>query len=110
MQRDIELAYLGIEVPEPGSLTSFFSDVIGLVPGEGTAAGALTWRNDSKAHRVIVEPGSANDAAFVGFEASDGKAFDRIVARLRAAGFDVADGDTDDLRARRVERLARTDA
>ncbi len=34
MRHDVELAYLGLEVPEPEGLTGFFSEVIGLVPGE----------------------------------------------------------------------------
>jgi 2,3-dihydroxybiphenyl 1,2-dioxygenase len=99
---EIELAYVGIEVPEPASLDAFFGDVIGLVPGDG----AHTWRNDAKAHRVLVQQGSANDAAFVGFEATDADAFDRVVARLNGAGFaTTTDGDAD---VRKVARLART--
>lgn len=109
MQRDIELAYLGIEVPDPDSLTPFFGDVIGLVPGE-PVAGAATWRNDEKAQRVIIRPGGANDAVFVGIEAASDDVFDRTVARLRAAGFDTTEGTHQDLHARRVTRLARTNA
>jgi 2,3-dihydroxybiphenyl 1,2-dioxygenase len=107
MQRDIELAYLGIEVPDPSSLSSFFSNVIGLLPGDAIGAGSFTWRNDGKVHRVIVEPGTANDAAFVGFEASDDDAFDRVVERVRAAGAAATEGDAAAMKSRRVARLAR---
>jgi 2,3-dihydroxybiphenyl 1,2-dioxygenase len=107
MQHEIELGYIGIEVPEPEGLTPFFGDVIGLVPGDPTDDGALTWRNDDKAHRVIVKRGGANDAAFVGFEAVDEDAFEAVAARLVAAGHDVAEGSDADLQARRVKRLAR---
>ena len=69
-----------------------------------------TWRNDGKAQRVIVQEGSANDAAFVGFEATDGAAFDRAVARLHAAGFESADGDAAEVTTRKVQRLTRTTA
>ena len=100
---EIELAYVGIEVPDPASLDAFFGDVIGLVPGDA----GHTWRNDDKAHRVLVQQGSANDAAFVGFEAADAAAFDRVVARLNGAGFATADGDAGE---RRAARLARTTA
>jgi 2,3-dihydroxybiphenyl 1,2-dioxygenase len=100
---EIELAYVGIDVPDPGSLDAFFRDVIGLVPGDDPH----TWRNDRKVHRVIVHEGERNDAAFVGFEAADEAAFDRAVARLGAAGFDTADGDA---AGRKVQRLARTTA
>ena len=51
---------------------------------------------------MIVEPGRANDAAFVGFEAIDDDAFDaRRSPASRAAGFDVTDGSTTTLRERR---------
>jgi 2,3-dihydroxybiphenyl 1,2-dioxygenase len=110
MRHDLELAYLGIEILEPDSLTSFFGDVIGLVPGDPLDGGAVTWRNDDQAHRVIVQPGPASDATFVGFEATDADAFDRVVNRLRGAGFDLADGSHRDVEVRRVQRLARTTA
>ena len=100
---EIELAYVGIDVPDPGSLDGFFRDVIGLVPGDDPH----TWRNDRKVHRVIVHDGERNDAAFVGFEATDEAAFDRAVARLGAAGFDTAGGHAEE---RKVQRLARTTA
>jgi 2,3-dihydroxybiphenyl 1,2-dioxygenase len=103
MDHEIELAYVGVEVPEPASLDAFFGDVIGLVPGDDPH----TWRNDGKAHRIVVQEGSANDAAFVGFEARDARAYDRTVTRLRAAGFDVDEADGTE---RKVERLSRTNA
>lgn len=108
LRRDIEIAYLGIEIPDPATLTPFFGEVIGLVPGEAASDGAVTWRNDDRAHRIIVEPGPADDAAYVGFEAVDADAFDATVTRLTAAGFDVAEGSDDDRERRRVGRLART--
>jgi 2,3-dihydroxybiphenyl 1,2-dioxygenase len=100
---EIELAYVGIDVPDPGTLDEFFRDVIGLMPGDDPH----TWRNDRKVQRVIVGPGERNDAAFVGFEAADEVAFDRAVARLGAAGFGTTDGDAEE---RKVQRLARTTA
>ena len=106
MNRDIELAYVGLEVPDPASLDPFFGEVIGLVPGTRPHS----WRNDAKVHRVLVEAGARNDAAFVGFEAPDDAAFDRVVARLAGAGFPTTDGDGGDLDARRVARLARVTA
>ena len=106
MNHDIELAYVGIDVPEPSALDPFFGEVIGLIPG----AEPHTWRNDDKAHRIIIREGHANDASFVGVEAADVDAFERTVSRLRDAGFATAEGGPEDLRARRVSRLARTDA
>jgi 2,3-dihydroxybiphenyl 1,2-dioxygenase len=109
MRHDLELGYLGLEVPDPSSLRSFFGEVIGLVPGE-PVAGAETWRNDDKAQRIIVQSGRANDAAFVGFEATDAAAFDRVVDRIRSEGFDVSNATPEIRDARRVAQLVRTAA
>ena len=106
MNPDLELAYVGIEVPDPAVLTPFFADVIGLVPGDQPGRGILTWRNDDRAHRVIVQPGPANDAIFLGVEAVDGVAFDRVVERLSNAGWPPAESSKTDTTARRVARMA----
>jgi 2,3-dihydroxybiphenyl 1,2-dioxygenase len=110
MRHDLELAYLGIEVPDPASLSPFLGEVIGLVPGEPAGAGMVTWRNDGRAHRIIVQPGRAGDAAFIGLEAAGPGAFDAAVDQLRDAGLEVALGSDGDRRARRVERLVRVPA
>jgi 2,3-dihydroxybiphenyl 1,2-dioxygenase len=107
MNHQLELGYLVIEVPEPDSLDPVFADIIGLIPGEPTTSGARTWRNDRRAHRIIVAPGPANDAVAVGFEAIDAEAFESTVARLQATGVDVVE-DTKAAEGRRVARLART--
>jgi 2,3-dihydroxybiphenyl 1,2-dioxygenase len=108
MRHDIELAYLGIAVPEPAALSEFFGKTIGLAPGEPAGAGTLTWRNDDAAHRVLLQTGPEGDAVFIGFEAADEAAFDATAGRLRAAGFELSEGTDEDLRARRVDRLVRT--
>ncbi|HWS46902.1 MAG TPA: VOC family protein [Acidimicrobiia bacterium] len=107
MQHEIELGYIGIEVPEPDALNEFFGDFVGLVPGDATDDGAVTWRNDDKAQRVIIQRGAANDAVFVGFEAVDEDAFDAVAARLASAGHAVTEGSDADLRTLRVKRLIR---
>jgi 2,3-dihydroxybiphenyl 1,2-dioxygenase len=109
MDHQIELAYLVLELPEPDTITPVLADVIGLVPGQ-PVDGALTWRDDDRAQRVVVEPGPANDAVAVGFEAVDPTAFERIVGQLRSVGADVVDGSAEDLERRRVDRLVRTAA
>jgi 2,3-dihydroxybiphenyl 1,2-dioxygenase len=109
MDHQIELAYLVLELPDPDLVTPVLADVVGLLPGEA-AGDARTWRDDDRAQRVIVQPGPANDAVAVGFEAVDPAAFDAAVARLRAIGAEVADGTDDDLKARRVDRLVRAAA
>ncbi len=109
MWHQLQLAYVGIEVPDPASLTPFFGDVVGLVPGEPAAlAGSLTWRNDEKAQRVVLRSGPVNDAVYVGFEAAGEIAFEAVAARLEAAGYAVEDGSAEMNAERRVGRLAST--
>jgi 2,3-dihydroxybiphenyl 1,2-dioxygenase len=107
MTHRLELGYLVLEVPDPDSLTPVLADVVGLVPGEPTASAARTWRNDGRAHRLLVQAGPADDAVALGVEAVDAEAFEATVARLRATGLDVVEGDGAE---RRVERLVRTAA
>ena len=73
-------------------------------------AGPLTWRNDDKAQRVVLQPGPANDAVYVGFEAAGEIAFDAVAARLEPAGYAVEDADAELNAERRVDRLASTTA
>jgi 2,3-dihydroxybiphenyl 1,2-dioxygenase len=108
VHHDLEFAYLGIEVPDPSSLTTFFGDVIGLVPGDPLEAGAATWRNDDKVHRLILEAGPENDATYLGLEASTTSAFEDLVGRLAAAGYRTEEAKDVDAEARRVDRLVRT--
>jgi 2,3-dihydroxybiphenyl 1,2-dioxygenase len=111
MQHDLELAYVGIEVPDPATLTPFFGDVIGLVAGDSDGPpGTVTWRNDDKAHRLLIQPGPANDAFVVGLEAVDAAAFDRTAERLLNHGYELTEGSKTDAEARRAGRLAHTEA
>jgi 2,3-dihydroxybiphenyl 1,2-dioxygenase len=110
MHHDLEAAYLGIEVPDPTTLSGFFADVIGLVPGEPAADEVVTWRNDGKAHRLLVQPGPRNDAAFIGFEVSQASALDALLDRLRAAGFEPTEGSASEAQRRRVDRLVKVEA
>ena len=78
MTAELEVAYLGVQVADPAAFGTFLRDIVGLVPGETTADGATTWRNDDRVHRIFVEEGPANDAVFVGLEA-------RIIRRVHAS-------------------------
>ncbi len=109
----IELGYLGLEVPDPTALGAFVSDIVGLVPGEPTPEGHLTWRNDAKAQRLIVgqaAEGAIGDATFVGVEAVDADAFAASVARLEGAGYTTVGGTDGVIAARRVDGLVSVDA
>jgi 2,3-dihydroxybiphenyl 1,2-dioxygenase len=107
MEHQIELGYLVLEVPDPVTLTPVFADVVGLMPGELTTTGTVTWRNDERANRLFVETGPANDAIALGVEAVDEAAFDAVVSRLHEFGAALAHGDGS---GRRVQQLVRTSA
>jgi 2,3-dihydroxybiphenyl 1,2-dioxygenase len=107
MKHRLELGYLVLEVPEPDTLDGVLADVVGLAPGEPSASGERTWRNDDRASRLVVRPGPANDAVAVGFEAIDAAAFDSTVASLEGLGLDVEEAGG---RKRQAQRLVRTTA
>ncbi|HZQ59675.1 MAG TPA: VOC family protein [Acidimicrobiales bacterium] len=109
MTTELEIAYVGLEVADVAAFGPFLGDIMGLVPGEPAGDGSATWRNDDRAHRIIVREGPANDAVFVGMEAASAAAFDRAVARAEGAGARVTDGTSADAAARRVAALARVD-
>jgi 2,3-dihydroxybiphenyl 1,2-dioxygenase len=106
----IELGYLQIEAADPPALAPFFTDIIGLAPGESTPGGDLTWSDDAAVQRIIVSEGPHNDLAALGFEALDEGAFNSTLGRMSEAGYDANDGDPELLRARHVRRLAKVDA
>jgi 2,3-dihydroxybiphenyl 1,2-dioxygenase len=106
----LELAYVGIEVPEPEVLAPLFGDVVGLIPGPASATDGSTWRNDDRVHRVLVEAGPANDATLLGFEAASPQRWSEIADQLRAAGFEVDECPASEGEARHVSRMARTTA
>ncbi|MFV0258085.1 MAG: VOC family protein [Acidimicrobiales bacterium] len=118
MTDQLQLAYLRVGVPDPEALSSFFGDIIGLIPGEPTVDGALTWRNDDRAQRILVaraegpalERAPGGDATTIGIEAADDAAFVATLRRLAAAGFPA--GEIADVAGtgRRVDRLARVAA
>ncbi|MEY2469274.1 MAG: hypothetical protein QOF21_1972 [Actinomycetota bacterium] len=96
MLGELQLGYLGVEVPDTAALDGFLADVVGLIPGDDPG----TWRNDGKAQRVIVTEGPASDATVVGFEAASPEAWAATVARLEDAGYPVT----------QVDQLASVDA
>ena len=75
MNADLEVAYLGVEVADPAAFGEFLTTIVGLIPGDPTSDGAATWRNDERVHRLLVKEGPANDASFVGFEATSPDAY-----------------------------------
>jgi 2,3-dihydroxybiphenyl 1,2-dioxygenase len=102
-----QLGYLGFEVSDLGAWESFATSVLGLSVSARGEGGAFSLRMDDHAHRIFVEPGPADDLAFVGWQVAGIAEFERVVARLHAAGVDVTLGTPEDEAHRHVKRLAR---
>jgi 2,3-dihydroxybiphenyl 1,2-dioxygenase len=109
-RHEIELGYLGLEVADGGAFRDFLAETIGIVPGDPTVDGLATWRNDQKAHRILVADGPANDAVCIGFEATDADTFESTLARLERAGHRTTAGTSDERGTRRVADLAHVEA
>jgi 2,3-dihydroxybiphenyl 1,2-dioxygenase len=105
----IEVGYAVVEVPDPGPLAAFFTDIVGLAPSEPTVDGDQTWTDDRAVQRVIVAEGPANDLVAVGIEAIDDDAFGSTLDRLRTAGFPAHAADERQT-ARRVQQIATVEA
>jgi 2,3-dihydroxybiphenyl 1,2-dioxygenase len=100
-----QLGYLGFEVKDLAAWEKFAVEILGLELAERAASGALAFRHDSRAQRIVVEPGASDDLAYIGWQADDAAALDALAARLRAAGVEVAAGTPAEAARRKVERL-----
>ncbi len=105
MKTDIESAYIVLESRNPAAVNKYLGEVIGLMPGTPTAAGASTWRADGKSQRVVLAQGQANDATAIGFELASREALDAAVARLRKLGLDPVQGTAAQKQERRVKDM-----
>lgn len=102
-----ELGYIGIEASDLAAWERFGVELLGMQLAR-RSDDQLTLRMDDKAHRWIVVAGNADDLAFTGFGCATDADLDAIVAGLRAAGTEVAEGDASLAAARRVRRIAVT--
>lgn len=102
-----ELAYIGVEAGDLMAWKSFAVDLMGMQLAT-QSDDALSFRMDGKAHRWIIQRGPADDLAFTGFDCGTSANLDALVARLRDAGSEVAEGDAAIAAARRVQRIAIT--
>lgn len=95
------LGYLGFSVKDPEAWGAFATGVLGLMPGD-PAGTAQRFRLDDLAWRIAVEPGEADDLAYVGFEVAGPTELEAVRTRLASAGVDVGNGDPDLLAERGV--------
>jgi 2,3-dihydroxybiphenyl 1,2-dioxygenase len=104
MNVELETAYIGIGCTDPAAVATYLRDSVGLMPGETAPGAASSWRVDSKAQRVWLQPAQTDDAVSIGFEAKDDAAYERVLARLRPAEASVRELSPAELALRRVRR------
>jgi len=95
------LGYLGFKVKDPAAWGEFATRVLGLMPAE-PAGEALRFRLDDLAWRIAVEPGDADDLAYVGFEVAGPVELETVRDRLVGGGVAVGNGDPQQLSERAV--------
>jgi hypothetical protein len=66
-----QLGYLGLDVSSLANWESFATEVLGLQVAAKTPDGALCLRADENHHRFILQQGSRDDVAFLGWEVAD---------------------------------------
>ena len=108
MSHRLELGYLGVEVSDREAFGTYLRDVIGLQPGAAPAAEVDAWRVDSKAGRLLVHDGLADDAAYLGFVAVDEDAFAESASRMQARGASMTEGTAAEAHLRGVAQMVHT--
>ena len=86
------LGYLGLVVKDPEAWRGFATQMLGLMPGESAGA-AERYRLDDVAWRISVEPGDADDVAYLGFEVAGPEELASLSQRLADGGVRVTAGD-----------------
>ncbi|WP_377323986.1 VOC family protein [Pimelobacter simplex] len=102
-----ELAYVVYEVSDLAAWEHFGTELLGLQLADKDADG-LSLRMDAKPYRWRVERGTADDLAVSGYEVASEVDLDDLVARLRAAGAEVAEGGAGLAALRKVDRVVTT--
>ncbi|MEM7221056.1 MAG: VOC family protein [Pseudomonadota bacterium] len=92
------LGYLGIESERLEAWRDYAAAFLGLMPVDGASDGLL-FRGDEQAWRLRVDPGPAEDLAFIGFSVTTPAELDALAERLTGLGFDCQRDDA--LAARR---------
>lgn len=97
-----QLGCLGIGVSDLARWERFATEVLGLQVSGSDPDGSMFLRMDEYHHRFVIQPGGADDLAFVGWEVRDQAALNEIGERLRADGVEVTAATAEEAQARRV--------
>jgi len=98
------LAYLGIEAADLDAWQRF-GDLVGF--DAAREDGALVFRMDERARRIVVSNGPRDDLCFLGWEVESAGDLDLHVRRLQDGGVAVRNGAAEEAQLRAVERFVR---
>ena len=84
-----QLGYVGITASDRDQWEPYATDVLGHEISPDSDPANLYLRMDNYHHRLVVQPGDHDDAAFIGWEVSGPSAMEEIAARVEAAGTGV---------------------
>lgn len=96
-----QLGYLGLNVSDLAGWERFATELLGLQVIDNTARGFFM-RMDEYHHRFIVQQGSADDVAFIGWEVADQTALEELNAQLKNDGVETTPGSAEEARMRGV--------
>jgi biphenyl-2,3-diol 1,2-dioxygenase len=99
-----QLGYLGLSVTDLDEWERFATELLGLEVVDRTPQGFFM-RMDEYHHRFVVQQGSADDVAFIGWEAADQHALKELETQLGNDGVETARGAAEEARLRGVLEL-----
>jgi biphenyl-2,3-diol 1,2-dioxygenase len=100
-----QLGYWGFEVSDLAAWEHFATDVLGLAVGRRLDDGGLRLRLDEYDWRIELEPGPADDLAYVGWEVKDARALGELGEQLARGGVHVEQGKPELCALRQVQGL-----
>ncbi|KQX18177.1 biphenyl 2,3-dioxygenase [Sphingomonas sp. Root50] len=98
------LGYMGVETCRADEWASFATDLLGMQIADRGDRG-FTLRTDARAARLLVDSGTQERVAFIGWEVTDAGALAALAVRLSDAGHAVAPGPADLIERRQVADL-----
>lgn len=105
MSKVNRLGYVGFEVSDLNRWEVFATEVLGLQLARKDEGKRLAFRMDAHEQRLVLQKGTADDAAFFGWEIDTEAELDAVAERVAAAGVKVAKGTAAEAEDRRVEKL-----
>ncbi len=102
------LSYIGFTSPAADEWRTFGTEVLGLqlVEPRSTEDRTVRLRADDAVQRLMIEPGEANNLAYLGWAVSGPEEFAIIVSNVTSAGFTVNQGDAALIAERQVADVA----